>query len=693
MAGKASARRGERVPASTLPVARICVDVPLPHLDRPFDYQVSTEQDADAVPGCRVRVRFAGQLVDGYLLERVEESDYGRKLTFLDRVISPEPVLSPEVAALARAVADRYAGTLTDVLRMAVPPRHARTEAEPSPPPAPLPPAPVLPAPGSQAAGSQAAGPQAAGPQAAGPRAQAAEGWARYPFGPNLLDALRAGRTARAVWQALPAEDWPARLAEAATTVVSTGRGALVVVPDHRDLARLHAACAALAGPDAVVTLSADLGPAERYRRWLAVRRGSVRLVLGTRGAALAPVHDLGLVVVWDDGDDLHAEPRMPYPNVRDVLVQRAHLTGASLLVGGFARTAEAQLLVDSGWAHEVVAARETLRAVAPRVAAVGDSAWQDVKDPAARSARLPSIAFEAARAAFEENAPVLIQVPRRGYVPALACGQCRAAARCRRCAGPLALPGGTDDGVPKPAYCRWCGATEAAFRCPACGSRRLRGQVIGARRTAEELGRAFSNIPVRTSGGDEVLATVPGGRSLVVATPGAEPTAEGGYGAVLLLDGWALLGRADLRATEETLRRWMTAAALARPAGRVVVIADSSLPPVQALVRWDPVWHARQELAARTELGFPPAVRMATLDGPPDALATALEDLVLPPTGEVLGPVPLSDDEQRERALVRVSRVHGKALAEHLATLQATRSARKDPTPIRIKLDPLEVL
>ncbi|GAA0235341.1 primosomal protein N' [Saccharothrix mutabilis subsp. mutabilis] len=663
MAGKASARRGERVPASTLPVARICVDVPLPHLDRPFDYQVSTEQDADAVPGCRVRVRFAGQLVDGYLLERVEESDYGRKLTFLDRVISPEPVLSPEVAALARAVADRYAGTLTDVLRMAVPPRHARTEAKPSPEPAPAPAAP------------------------------SAEGWSRYPFGPNLLDALRAGRTARAVWQALPAEDWPARLAEAATTVVSTGRGALVVVPDHRDLARLHAACAALAGPDAVVTLSADLGPAERYRRWLAVRRGSVRLVLGTRGAALAPVHDLGLAVVWDDGDDLHTEPRMPYPNVRDVLVQRAHLSGASLLVGGFARTAEAQLLVDSGWAHEVVAARETLRAVAPRVAAVGDSAWQDVKDPAARSARLPSIAFDAARAAFAENAPVLIQVPRRGYVPALACGQCRVAARCRRCAGPLALPGGTDDGVPKPAYCRWCGATEAAFRCPACGSRRLRGQVIGARRTAEELGRAFSGIPVRTSGGDEVLAAVPGGRALVVATPGAEPTAEGGYGAVLLLDGWALLGRADLRATEETLRRWMTAAALARPAGKVVVVADSSLPPVQALVRWDPVWHASQELAARTELGFPPAVRMATLDGPPDALATALEDLPLPPTGEILGPVPLSDDDQRERALVRVSRAHGKALSEHLAALQATRSARKDPTPIRIKLDPLEVL
>ena len=666
MASKATARRGERTPAEVLPVARVCVDVPLAHLDRAFDYQVSADQEADAVPGCRVRVRFAGQLVDGYLLERVESSEYGKKLTYLERVTSPEPVLSPEVAELARVVADRFAGTLIDVLRMAIPPRHARAEAQASPEPAPPPEVPV------------------------------AAGWTRYPFGPNLLDALLSGRTARAVWQALPAEDWPARLAEAAATVASTGKGVLLVVPDHRDVTRLHAACAALVGEAGVVTLSADLGPSERYKRWLAVRRGAVRVVIGTRAAAFAPVADLGLVVVWDDGDDLHSEPRMPYPNVRDVLVQRAHLTGAAFLAGGFARTAEAQLLVESGWAHEVVAARETLRTAAPRVAAVGDSDWQEVKDAAARSARLPSIAFEAARAALAAKSPVLIQVPRRGYVPALACGSCRAPTRCRRCAGPLALPGGSDDGVPRPPYCRWCGATEAAYRCPACGSRKLRAQIVGARRTAEELGRAFAGVPVRTSGADEVLASVPGKPALVVATPGAEPVAEGGYGAVLLLDGWSLLGRADLRAAEEALRRWMTAAALAKQGvdgGRVVVIADSVLAPVQALVRWDPVWHARQELAARAELGFPPAVRMATVDGSPDAVAALLEELRLPPSGEVLGPVPLDEEGAKERALVRVSRAEGRALAAGLAEALGVRSARKDPDPVRVKLDPLEVL
>lgn len=518
-----------------------------------------------------------------------------------------------------------------------------------------------------------------------------ADAWSRYPRGPKYLEALREGRPAHAVWQALPSEDWPARIAEAAAAVASSGRGVVVVVPDHRDLARVAEACARLI--EGVVTLSADLGPSERYKRWLAVRRGVARVVVGTRATAFAPVKDPGLLVVWDDGDDLHVEQRSPYPNVRDVLVQRAHMTGAALLIGGFARTAEAQLLVETGWAHEIVASRETLRSVAPRVVSVGDNDWQDVKDPAARTARLPSIAFDAARFALADS-PVLIQVPRRGYVPSLACGQCRGPARCRRCAGPLALPGGSQDGVPKPAYCRWCAATEAGFRCPTCGSRKLRGQIIGARRTAEELGRAFPGYPVRTSGADEVLTKVPGKPSLVVATPGAEPVAEGGYGAVLLLDGWALLGRADLRASEEALRRWMTAAGLVRPGnGRVVVIADSSLTPVQALVRWDPVWHASTELAARTELGFPPAVRMATVDGTPDAVNAVLDELRLPPTGEILGPVPLGDDETKERALVRVARAEGRQLAAVLAEAQAVRTARKEQDLVRIKLDPLEVL
>lgn len=660
-----SVRKGQQRPAERNPIARIVVDVPLAHLDRTFDYQVPDRLAEAAVPGARVRVRFAGQLVDGFLLERAETTEHTGRLAFLERVTSSEPVLTSRLAALARSVAQRYAGTVIDVLRLAIPPRHAKAEGDPL------------------------------RLAAAVPGPPETTGWGRYQRGAAFVETLWGNRQAHAVWQALPGEDWPTRLAEAAATVAAAGRGALLVVPDQRDLARLHAACVRLVGSDAVVSLYAGLGPAERYRRWLAVSRGAVRVVVGTRAAMFAPVVDPGLFVVWDDGDDLHVDPHMPYPQVRDVLMLRAHTEKASLVVAGFARTAEAQLLVESGWAHPVVAGREELRHAAPRVTPFGED-FDVARDAAARAARLPAVAFEAARQALAADAPVLVQVPRRGYVPALACARCRAPAHCRRCAGPLALRGDAS----RPASCRWCGAPEGSFRCQACGSTRLRAMVVGAKRTAEELGRAFPGVAVRTSGAHEVLSTVPGQPALVVCTPGAEPVAEGGYGAALLLDGWALLGRQDLRAAEETVRRWMAAAALVRPAsagGRVVVGAEAGLAPVQALVRWDPAWHAERELAERRELGFPPAVRMASVEGAPGAVAALLAELALPDSGEVLGPVPLAEPDaghpDRERALVRVLRADGKALAASLAAAQAGRVARKETSPVRVQLDPLELI
>src|SRR5262249_1474495 len=163
----------------------------------------------------------------------------------------------------------------------------------------------------------------------------------------------------------------------------------------------------------------------ERYKRFLAASRGTVRVVIGTRAAAFAPVEDVGLVAIWDDGDDLHAEPRAPYPHARQVLLARAELAGCGALLGGYARSTEAaepQQVSGAGWAHEGSADRETVRRVAPKVQPIGEG--QLARDPAAASARLPSIAWQAARAALQEHRPVLIQVPRRGYLPSVACAE-----------------------------------------------------------------------------------------------------------------------------------------------------------------------------------------------------------------------------------------------------------------------------
>ncbi len=685
--------RGAKVAAGSLPVARVAVDVSLPHLDRPFDYLVPERLSPDAVPGCRVRVRFAGRLTGGYLLQRAEASEHQGALAFLERVVSPEPVLTAEMFGLARAVADRYGGTLADVLRLAIPPRHARAESESASDGVRAGAA----APSLTVAASDARSPAAPSLAVDGPPLPEPGPWARYPAGRSFLAALAGGRAPRAAWSALPGPHWPDEIALAAATARVAGQGALIVVPDARDLDLVDRALDGVLGPGQHVCLAAGLGPAERYRRWLAVARGHVRVVAGTRSAMFAPVAELGLVVIWDDGDDLHAEPRAPYPHVREVLALRAHRRGAAALLGGFARTTEVTQLVASGWAAALTADRATVRRYAPRIAAAGDDA-ELARDEAARSARMPSLALRTAREALATG-PVLFQVPRRGYVVAAACEYCGARARCPACGGPLALPASR-----AAAQCGWCGRA-AAPRCAQCGQAGLRALVVGAGRTAEELGRAFPAATVRTSGGAEVIAEVGSAPAVIVATPGAEPRAAGGYAAAVLLDGWALLSRASLRASEEALRRWLNAAALVRPGregGSVVIVADAALAPVQALVRWDPVTHAERELAERRELRFPPAVRLAALTGPGDALQEVLDAAQLPAGAEVLGPVavadgggpgPREDGPAAARMLVRVDRQQGTALAAALRAAQAVRSARKDAGVVRLQLDPAELL
>ncbi len=420
------------------PVARVLPMLSVPHLDREFDYLVPAELSDDAQPGVRAKVRFNGRLVDAFILERRSDTDHSGKLGWLDRVVSAERVLTPDVQRLAEAVAARYAGSRPDVLRLAIPPRHATVEKQ-APPELP----PFV------------------------PRDVDAGAWQQYGRGEQFLEALAEGRAARAVWQALPGEDWARRLSEAAAVVVNAGRGALLIVPDQRDVDAVHAAALGLVDESRVVALSAGLGPSQRYRRWLSVLRGQARLVIGTRSAVFAPVADLGLIVVWDDGDDSLAEPRAPYPHAREVAMLRAHQLRCGAIIGGFARTAEAQALVRSKWAHDLVAGRSVVRARAPRVVALDDDAHTHERDAAARTARLPSMALGAARAALSAGRPVLVQVPRRGYVPALACGKCRTIARCRHCTGPLSLPDRDTVG----AVCRWCGRQDIALRCGRCGS------------------------------------------------------------------------------------------------------------------------------------------------------------------------------------------------------------------------------
>ena len=655
------ARRGaSRDPgpaASVLPVARVAVDVPLAHLDRPFDYLVP-ERLVGRRP-CPAAGSGSGSRASwstATCWTRAAESEHQGRLAYLERVVSPEPVLTP---------GDRGPGPRGRRPLRRHPGRRAAAG---------------HPAPARRAPRSAAAPPAAERRRSAGRRRPGPAPWAaRTRPAPAFLDA--AGRAARAPRAVLVRAARPALAggdrAAAAATAAAAGRGALVVVPDARDLACSTPPSTARSGPGQHVM------PVRRPRARRAVpalagrrpRRGQ-RVVAGTRAAMFAPVRDLGLVVLWDDGDDLHAEPRAPYPHAREVLALRAHRTGAAALIGGFARTAEADQ--PGGQRLGAAASPPTgpmVRAVRPRGPAPRATTpnWPGTRRPGppgcpAWRCAPPARPSTAARS--------WSRCPGAATLTALACERCRAPAPLRG----LRRPAGRWPASARRRRCGWCGAADAALALPALRAPRPprpgdRGRRAPRRNSA---GPSPASRCVTSGGRPRDRRGARRARRWWSPRRAPSPGPDGGYAAAVLLDGWALLGRPSLRAAEEALRRWMNAAALVRagPAGgRVVVVADAALPAVQALVRWDPVTHAERELAERAELRFPArgadggADRAArTRSGRCSRTPSCRRGAERARTARSDEPVP----GQQVRMLVRVPRSAGLTLASALHAAQA---------------------
>lgn len=642
-------------------IARVLLDSPLPQLDRLFDYALPAEL-GDVVCGVRVRVplRTAGRVIDGYIVEIDTEDDADRPLSEVDSIVSAIPVLPERLFTLARRVADRAAGSASDVLRLVIPKRQVRVEK-------------------AWTADAPVVAPEA-------------ESLALAEEVVGVYDGLGAvlDEGGRAAVEAIPqlsdgVQGWARLLAASAARMLAAGKSSIIVVPDHRDLDRLLAALETLVPTESVVRHDSRQTNPDRYRAFLRTLEEAPCIVVGNRSAVYAPVV-AAMVAIWDDGDPLLGEPLSPYVNARDAALLRQELEGSALLFAGHTRTTDVERLVALGWLQDVRAARRVL----PRVVL---STPQEMEQPTAQ--RMPSSAFLAARNAAAEG-PVLVQVSRPGFSPSLVCAQCRAPARCAHCGGPL---GARHRGaVP---VCGWCGRSASAWACPTCSSTKLRLASSGSERTADELGRAFPGVRVIVADSGHPVEQVNSKPALVVATRGAEPIADGGYRAVVLLDGPRMLQAPDLRIGESCLRWWSNAAALAAPGAPIHLVGVNGA-VAKALATWSQATHARSELESRAPLHMPPTTRVALVQGSVGAVASALAALteLALPADAVLGPVPVESDDvpPRVRALVRFDYGAGARVATALraavvaeAVSGRRRKGRATKSTLSVRLDILE--
>lgn len=629
------------------PVAVVRLDVPAAHLDREYDYAIPEKLVHKAVVGAPITAQFGARTTNGYIVDITETTSHPGRLRALRSVVTSLPVLTAETYRAAREVANYYAGSVFDVLRLAIPPRHATAEKK------------VLQNAASAGAISDIATPDFA-------HSQQLDGAAA------VLGQLVGGHSPRVVWQALPgvvgtAPRWMLQLRDIIAATLTSKRRAIVVLPAQRDVQRVIDLCETI-GLQAIAAGSANQ-PAARWRAFTLSLLGHVDVVVGTRSAVWAPQPDLGATIVVDDADQLLREQHAPRPEAWRIAAARS---GATIYLS-LARSPRAQLLVERGEAISVTPTRTQLKHFGARVI-VGD-------DDAPITTRLPPRVFQVAREGLKRG-PVLFVVPRAGYVKYLRCARCREQLRCAQCAGPLHASG---RGA---LQCGWGGHQIATWQCPKCQATSWRASAIGSERTAEELGRAFHGVPVRVSGRRTgIIAEVAAKPAIVVATPGAEPIAPGGYAAGVVLDGAVLSSRTELEATDAITTQLARAWALIDADATFVLSGHLDDAVAQALIRGNFADFAARTLNERAALHLPPVATMVELIGARASLAEVAARLTSEVEAiEILGPIAV--DEQTDRLYGRVPPTAATQLREAVA-VEVRRRSLAGHSPLHATIDP----
>ncbi|MFC5370100.1 hypothetical protein [Arcanobacterium bovis] len=552
------------------PVAQVVVDVPVLHMDRIFDYEIP-QRFSDLQVGARVVVEIGARKVDGFVVGRSKYTAHMSQLRPIQRVVSNVPVLQPQILELARKVAHSHLASLNDVLRLAIPQRHARGEHD-------------------FFGIDEVPFPHWARPEIP-------EVLAYYEHS-NQLELL-GDRRIVALMHLLATHREMDVLEYAIKLMLNKNKSVLLVVPTPRqahNLAQLISQC--LPGEPVAVSTSEDSHEI-RYKHFLAALYGKTRIFIGTRSAVWTPIANLGLMVMMDDLHAAYIEKRSPYVHARDVLMQRSEQEGASLLVLDHGPSIAMRATMDSQ-GYAISGTLKARRNMGAQILAANQFAFEG-----APWSRMPDSVFKVIREGLEHG-PVLVVVPQTGYLPLLACARCAEIPRCPDCDGNLEIP--APDSSLK---CARCAKEFSEFTCASCGFTKMKPIRIGSHRTAQEIGKAFPRVSINLIGMNNHTQKVSAGAKIVVCTPGYEPTADNGFSAAVVLDSGYLLRSRKLESESSFLRtmaRITTRVRTRRDGGKLLMVGDVSNELIDTIGKWDFEGWEDQTLVERQELLLPPA-------------------------------------------------------------------------------------
>lgn len=420
---------------------------------------------------------------------------------------------------------------------------------------------------------------------------------------------------------------------------INPSRQLLVVIPEMANLEYLRRNL-----KKSFTEYGSHLEPQNRIENYLKILAGNVNLIVGTRSAIFLPLKADAEILIVDDLSFAFYESRFPSWNVRDLALIRSSQNSVTF------------------YSHSP--SLELVR--------LAKSNWMKVRQ---KKGIRPSLYFKDGKFSYQSvikngirDGVVLVLTPERGYVNALVCAKCKNLYKCEGCHGRL-----IQEGVGIKAKCQICGLTSKREACVYCKSESILSFRKGVDKTLEELGKQFSNVPIRKG---ESIGSKIGKGTIIVGTYSSFPIGE--YAAVIAL-GFEKFGYQNrLRSSEIARKLLFDIRALG--AKNYYLEVDTSDYFAQVIQLGDAYVAAERELEERKLAKLPPEYRIVKVECDSKSAAVFEEE-------EFVESVTYSAGV----ALIKASIVNGSKLSAFIHDISNYRSLRK-LKPWSVKVDPLDI-
>jgi len=455
---------------------------------------------------------------------------------------------------------------------------------------------------------------------------------------------------------------------------------------------------------DGIAVLHSQMNVGERYDAWRRLRTGDASIAIGPRSAVLAPLEDLGIIVVDEEHESSYKQfDPAPRYHARDVAVMRAHMHDAVCILGSATPSLESTM--NARWGkYERLPLPERVPDSSGEAALLPDVRVLDLtlqRKKHQLDGALADPLKEAIRTRVERDEQTILLQNRRGFAPVLECEDCGWAPECGACSVTLTLHRGPGR---RHLRCHYCGQSDdVPQRCPDCGGRDLSQIGTGTQRVEEELESVVPDATIlrmdrdttrQKQGHHQILRQFDEGADILLGT---QMIAKGlDFSRVTLVgvvDADVGLLFPDFRAEERTFQLLTQVAGRAGRAdlqGEVILqTRNPDHPAIRYATRHDYEGFAKEELSTRRRFGYPPFGHVATVEfrGPKEArvehLAVNWTTTLRTHAGpvEVLGPEPAFIQRVKEQYRYRTLLKSRGGGAQPLQTaLRRTREAHGTP-------------